>query len=182
MKRFIIFLLFVLFIGCGVWKNDLKENGNKTVIIENVLLDFSNTSRYYKKDSVFSISFYDINQETIAVTILPYYNSLVLYPNDSIGQKSKSFPTHFIEMDNKLFYWYDFDEILKQSTIDKLIEYNIVYFANSNDFEIPENTCIDEKTKGTAYYICKNNFKNYKKVLSSIGVGYYEPPELNCHP
>ena len=39
---------------------------------------------------------------------------------------------------------------------------------------------ISEKKKGALYYFCKNNLKNYKKVVTNRAMGWYKQPELEC--
>lgn len=39
----------------------------------------------------------------------------------------------------------------------------------------------NEKSKKVAtYYFCKNNPENYKRVITNIATGWYEPPKLKC--
>jgi hypothetical protein len=40
---------------------------------------------------------------------------------------------------------------------------------------------VDDSQKALDYYFCKGNLKKYRKVYTSIAMGWYDPPKLYCH-
>lgn len=178
----IIIALFIM--SCSSWKNRLQEEvGDKNTAIHNVIADFSHKSSLYRKNKVFSISIQEINEEKIVIGILPTRDKFLPMPEDTIGNNRGYIPTNFAEKDDKLFYWTDSTRILTKEVINILSKFDLIDSINVQGFvAIPEGAMIiDDKQKGVDYYICRNNLKIYKKVVTNIGYGYYKPPNLNCN-
>lgn len=177
----IIIALFIM--SCSSWKNRLQEEvGDKNTGIHNVIADFSHKSSLYRKNKVFSISIQEINEEKIVIGILPTEDKFLPMPEDTIGNKRNYIPTNFFVKEGKLFYWNDSNKSLSEEIVNLLHQFNLIDSININGFiEIPEGAMIiDERQKGVDYYLCRNNLKNYKKVTTRIGYGYYPAPQLNC--
>lgn len=188
--------LFFLFCSCSTFKNELVQTGGQEEAVQNAILDFSNTSHLYKIDMVFSISyneeFYKMNfngsewvreslyKELTIVSISANYNKILLPNNAKVGEKNVKMPTRYIEKDGKLFYWWDSKYPLTQKALDVFNKYDLLVKDNIDgliefyDFEI------DDNQKGVDYYFCRDDLTRYKKVVTNKGLGYYDPPKLEC--
>lgn len=194
---FLLVLVFLLLLeNCRTFKNELILNGDHNNAIQNAILDFSSTSRLYKKAAVFSVSFHDtlyrmILEETndgnhrwvegkpykgiVAISISVEYNKLFLAADAKVGSKGK-LPSRYIEKEGKLFYWWDDDYPLKKEALTIYHKYNLLQgnVISALDFSI------NDAQKGVDYYFCKNDLSKYKKVITDKGIGYYNAPKLNC--
>lgn len=203
MKANYLFLLsLVLLIGsCATFKEKLVKQGGTNQAIQNAILDFSNTSSLYKKDSVFSVLAYEplyrmILEQTkdgngswkkgkpykgiLAVSISASYNKILLTDKAKIGSKGVKMPTRYIINNGKLFYWWDDNYPLTQEALMVFKKYNLLVkndldgVAEFYDFEL------NDAQKGAHYYFCNNNLSNYKKIISNRGIGFYDAPNLKC--
>jgi hypothetical protein len=194
------------FIGCKPSHITLISSSEdmKDAVIRNSILDFSNSCKLYKKNSIFSVSFVDsvyslaFDSEAFRWYKDKYYDDLVcvriiahridtvcegccnkfLYTaQTTIGSKGK-LPSHYIEKDGKLFFWPDDYFPLSEKMIAILWKYNLLCDDTAGLIGIPEFT-IDDKQKGADYYYSKYNLSKYKRVVTNIGYGYYKPPKLN---
>lgn len=152
------------------------------VVIHTALLDFSNNRRLYKKDSVFSIWIYqkDDNEDLLVVSIGRDYSKLLLTDSSKVGSKGK-LPSRFIEKDMKLFYWWDDDYSLTDEALAVFQKYNLLQDDEGGLIQVPDFE-IDDAQKDAHYYFCKNDLTKYKRVITNIGIGYYEAPDLKCKP
>lgn len=185
--------------SCSPFKMNLIKKGNQDEAIHNAILDFSNSSRLYKRDSVFLVSAYDkvckmilvklndgnstwnkgeIDEGKIAVSIIASYNKFLLTEDIGIGSKG-ILPSRYIEQDGKLFYWWDDDYPLTEEALTVFNKYSLLQNDEDGWIKFPEIT-VSEAKKGVDYYFCKNNLSKYKRVITNIGIGYYDPPKLNC--
>jgi len=164
--------------------------------------DFSKT-RLYKKDSVFLISVGDtfhrmtlkrINEheadwvlgniypELITVDIGPYSpNKFFLDTTVDISAQTRFIPSRWIEQNGKLFFWYDKHYTLTNNTIKILDKYQLLRRGGPNDLE-RYSFVIDDAAQGAQYYFCRSNLNVYKRVITSVGLGYYDPPNIRCNP
>lgn len=157
--RFLIYLIPFLFsYSCLAQKNGFSSTGDYKTAINNAIIDFMKMSSLQKKDNVFNISFKELNSGIIAVGIIGSHNKFYIDGNKPLTRM----PTNYIEVNNKLFYWYDANE-KDNNIIDKLKEYNLIEY----DSEIFEYV-VDDKKEGVNYYFCKNNLKNYKKQKTNL--------------
>lgn len=182
MKKMLIIIILSFSTSCSSWKDNLHKTGDENNAIQNVISDFTQTSYLYKQHKVFSISLQEINQTKIVIGILPTEDKFLPMPEDTIGNKRNYIPTNFFVKEGKLFYWNDSNKSLSEEIVNLLHQFNLIDSININGFiEIPEGAMIiDERQKGVDYYLCRNNLKNYKKVTTRIGYGYYPAPQLNC--
>ncbi|MGM0589439.1 MAG: hypothetical protein ACQETE_13540 [Bacteroidota bacterium] len=179
--QIIVTVLFVaLIFGCSSWKEGLKNKGNSNDAIYNAIWDFVNTGYLHKKDTVFSVMLDDISENIIGVSILRKENKYYPDYTNKVGSSKPNFPTRYLMVKGKLFIWYDPNKKVSQELIHALSEYDMIDSLNVNGFEGVPNIVFNDKRKGVHYYFCKNNILSYKKVRTSVGMGYYEPPELNC--
>lgn len=130
---------------------------------------------------------YKINDDMTVINIGPATFMVHITPRvDTIG--STRIPTRHIIKDGKLFYWHDPNYGLTEEMVKVLFQFNV---ADSIDLLNPSITLddytdnyihhqVNKKTKGVDYYFCKNDLTNYKRVITNIATGWYEPPKLKC--
>ncbi len=81
-------------------------------------------------------------------------------------------PTRYNIINGKLFYLWDDNYPVTQEMITVLWKFNLLQM----DLIIPDFST-DDSQKGADYYFCKNNLSQYKRVVTSIGLGYYKLPK-----
>lgn len=199
--------VIVSFFAYGSLKTSLIKTGENTKdkAINNAVLNFSNSCKLYKNDSVFSVSFEDsvfllafdrgasrwyrdkfyddivlvsISAHRISVPCEEHCDKFLYTTNTTVGSKGK-LPSRYIEKDGKLFYWWDDDYPLTEEMLAILWKYNLLYDDTKGLIGFPQFT-IDDSQKGAHYYFCKNDLSKYKRVITNIGFGYYKPPKLKC--
>jgi hypothetical protein len=183
MKRKHLYLLtffFLFFASCYSWKNALVTKGNRDDAINNAVTDFLKSDHLSKKDTVFAIHIKDINENILGISILGYPDRLLPSSRDKIGTNFPGFPTNYIEKVGKLFYWYDPKKSIDNKIVSILNKYHKIDSLNVKGFVgIPTRLTGDSK-KAVDYYFCKCNLKEYKKVTTTLAMGYYKPPKLEC--
>ncbi len=139
-------------------------------------------------DEISEYAPYKINDELIVIDISPAFHRTHITPLvDTIG--SVRLPTRHIIKNGKLFYWYDPNYGLTEKMVNVLFQFNV---ADSIDLLAPSITLddytdnyihhqVDEKTKISTYYFCKNNLNKYKRVITNIATGWYKPPKIKCN-
>lgn len=176
------YLLLVLFIcslgSCSPWKKMQISNGNQNDAIKNAVIDFLYSPKFFKGDSVFIISIKNINEDILAVSIFGARNKIAVITENEIDYSYRGFPTKYFEQDGKLFYWQDSTEKVPIELIDKLSKMNRIDTSIIAKF-IPLRTT-DDSQKAVDYYFCKYNLKKYKRIYTKIGIGWYDPPKINC--
>jgi hypothetical protein len=208
-RYLILSVTFVIasFMNCRSIKiNFVKDGENiRYVAINNAILDFSNSCKLYKNDSVFSISFEDsvfflaLNYETGERYRAKFYEDMVLVSifahridescgeccdkflytaKTTVGSKGK-LPSRHIEKDGKLFYWWDDEYPLTEEMLAILWKYDLLCDDMKGLIGISDFTT-DDKLKGAHYYFCKNDLSKYKRVVTNIADEYYKPPKLKC--
>lgn len=177
MKKIILILLIFITTSCSTWKANLSKIGDSDNAIENAILDFLNTSKYSEGFNTFHIIKIS-NNNTIGISIIGDDNKWLL-EESKIGEKNNYFPSKFREIDGKLFYWNDSDIVVNSSIIDVMNKYGILEIQKKRLNEIPEGLGNSSK-KAVHYYFCKINLLKYKKVNSTISIGYYKPPRIIC--
>lgn len=167
-------------------------------VIQTAIRDFSKT-KLFRKDSVFIIELYDTLYHVAYDTISKNnYKSKRgrAYPNiiavDILGWPYKHFldttidlynqkeiPSRFVEQNGKLFIWRDKHYQLTGSTIKMLDKYHLIGRGGHDDWYkfIPGT---DDAKQGAQYYFCRSDLSVYKKKITSIAIGYYDPPNITC--
>jgi len=157
----------------------LVPQGNQNDAIGNAIIDFLHTERLSKEDSVFSVSIDTVSNEILGINILGYEDKLVIHTKNKIGTNHPYFPTNYFERDGKLFYWYDSTNSITDELLNTLSRYNKIDSTYvKGTYEL--NVVFDDSKKGVDYYFCKNDLTRFKKVRTTIAMGYYDPPKLNC--
>jgi len=200
--RYIIFTIVLIFACCSIKAqlsqakaSNIKESDHAIPI---AIRDFSKT-KLFKKDSVFWVTLYDTLHHAAVDTISKNsyaYRRGQAYPNivavDIIGWPDKLFldttvdlsnqkgiPSRFIELNGKLFIWWDKHYKLTDSAIEMLDKYHIIGRGGHNDwYKFMPGT--DDAKQSAQYYFCKSNLSVYKKKITIIAIGHYDPPNLNC--
>jgi hypothetical protein len=200
MKRVLIYFTTILILqSCVSFKGQLTNTGGSEEAIQNAILDFSNTSRLYKKDSIFSVSFYDTLYRMVlenvagknsrwvrgnhlanivSVSISGNNYQFLLTANTKVGSNGK-LPSRTIEKNGKLFYWWDEDYPLTEQVFTLFKKYHLFQDDMNGVNDFPSNS-IDDAKKGVHYYFCRNNLSVYKKIITNTGIGYYDAPKLKC--
>lgn len=158
--------------------------GDNNNAIEIAVNDFLDNCNIRKTDSVFSVNIYIDNEEMLGLSISgTHENKIYLDIKDKIGESSLKFPSHYIERNNKLFYWSlnDSVHIITKEIVDVLSRYNKIDSTFVNDSKAYPEFVIDESIKGAHYYFCKNNLSIYKRVVTKTAMGWYNLPKLNCN-
>ena len=192
----------LLMFSCSSLKKSIITAGEnlQEAAIHNAILDFSTKCNMFKKDSVFSVRFNDsVFHKAILVQVDEksykdgrthewkrgsLYDGIVSveisvnvdYQYYYSEETKAKLPSRYIIKNDKLFYWWDDNYPVTEEMIAVLWRYNLL----QTDLIIPEFT-IDDSLKGADYYFCKNDLSKYKRVVTNIGLGYYNPPELNCN-
>lgn len=195
-------LAFFLLLGCySMMKSTTLIGANlQEVAINLAIQDFSTKCDLFKKDSVFSVTFEDSVFYKAALIqvdkgkykdgrthklkrgdLLDGIASVEIGGNGDYqfyySEETKSkLPTRYVIKDGKLFYWWDKKCAVTEDIIAVLWRYNML-----QTYSIIPNFSIDESQKGAHYYFCKNDLSKYKRVVTSIGLGYYKPPQLKCN-
>ena len=149
----------------------MHQTGQKNEIIENAIMDYLSTNSYRNKSNAFQIEYLDFNENIATVTIDAIIGKeMVLRKSDTIGNKSKWFPSKFREKKNKLFVEVDSTHGLSRETISKMSEYGILDSTKIKTGQAPLFK-IDESWKQTHYFFCKNKIDQYRTLKSTAVLG-----------
>ena len=194
---FLIIIISCLLSGC---KSSIvipqKEAYQTEDFINVVISDFVAKCSLFKKDSVFEVSVEDTlvklsfqSEQSRWVLDTVYQNILVVdicgmeddkewyYPDAVIGSKGK-LPSRYVIIEGKLFFWDDDNYPLTEEALSVFKRYNILTEMLEEGM-IPEFT-INDAAKAAHYYFCRGDASNYKRVVTNIATGYYDPPKLKC--
>ncbi|MEA4968039.1 MAG: hypothetical protein VB048_07995 [Bacteroidaceae bacterium] len=192
--------VFLFLSGCSSVKKPTTLIGTnlKEIAINIAIQDFSTNCNLFKKDSVFRVSFEDsvfykgafvrVDEKKYKDGRTHQFERGDLYEGIvSVGitksdyqyyyseEKKDRLPTRHVIIDGKLFYWWDQNYSITEEMIAVLWKYNRL----QKDLII-SNFSTDDSQNGADYYFCKNNLSKYKRVITNIGFGYYNPPKLKC--
>jgi hypothetical protein len=177
----LVLLFFIsVFGGCASWKDTLIANGNQNDAIKNAITDFLHHKSYIKRDSIFTVRIDYNNSEILEISISAEKNKIAVINENEVEYSYRAFPTNFLEKDGLLFYWHDSTKLQSTELINKLTKLKLIDTAIFGKY-IPTRYR-DDSQKAVDYFFCKSDLKNYKKVYTSIAVGWYDPPILNCRP
>ena len=105
-------------------------------------------------------------------------NTVLLIGEEDGTYDYRAFPTMLVEIDGKMFFWYDEEKSTTDTIINTLYRHNFVDTMIVNAY-IPDRIINDAK-RGVVYYFCKNDLINYKKTGSNTLTKSYKPPRLRC--
>jgi len=175
---------------------ELQEYDQARVI---AIKDFSKT-KLYKMDSVFYVNLYDTlyrvaydtisknnyvsrrgqaYPDIIAVDILGENNKYFLDTTVNLNHQ-KGIPSRFIEQNGRLFIWRDKHFQLTDSTIRVLDKYHCIGRGGPRDGVYFLFQGVDDSKKAAQYYFCRSNLTVYKRKITNMATGYYEPPNVKC--
>jgi len=182
-KIIVLLLVSLLFVNCAVskWHETQVATGGIENAIGNSITDFIYTSKLVKTDSIFKVSVIDTNPDILIVGIARPSDIIRPSYKNKVGTYDDIFPTRYLTKDGKLFYWSDSTQVITQEIIDTLKRYDYIDFSWT---ELPYEMIHgvnDDGVEGMVYYICKNNYKNYKKTGISNFNKRYKTPILKCN-
>ncbi len=184
MKLHIFYLIsftLLIFTDCTTkkWGNYLISTGDIDDAINNSIIDFVNTSKIYKQDSIFDLVIQE-KEELLIISIGRAINKIYYNSDNKPGSYDENFPTAYKIINNKLFYWNNPKIRISQEVISALDDYNHIDYNWSEEYIIPPYT-INDAQESVIYYVCKNNFKNYKKMALNTFNKHNKIPKLNCN-
>jgi hypothetical protein len=180
MKNQFILLMAVsaLLAGCASWKKAMVSNGAIDDAIKNAITDFLHTGKFARTDTVFSIRAQHIKEGIWGISISRESNKIAVITDDNRNYSYRAFPTGYIEQNGRLFYWQDSTREASAELISKLYRMNRIDTAIVGSFfPVRER---DDSKKAMSYYFCQKNLRMYKKVYTSIAMGWHAVPKLNC--
>ncbi|RGV57371.1 hypothetical protein DWW10_04855 [Bacteroides intestinalis] len=193
---FLIIIISCLLSGC---KSSIvipqKETYQTEDFINVAISDFVSKCSLFKKDSVFKVSVEDtlvelsfqseqsrwvldtVYQNVLVVNVFGLINKEWYFSDAVIGSKGK-LPSRYAIVKGKLFFWEDDNYPLTEETLSVFKKYNILTEMMERG-ALPDNP-INDAAKAADYYFCRNDVSNYKRVVTHVATGYYEPPKLKC--
>jgi hypothetical protein len=198
--------LFSLYLSIILYGGSLLNAGSTSIgsyeqIRLTAIQDFSKT-KLFKRDSVFYVTTYDTlhmveNQridsiniksvkgkafpEIIAVDICATTFRYLFDTTARMDNQNRIIPTRVIEKDGRLFLWRDRNYTLTDSTLKILNKFHLVERGTKRDLNRFLIFGIDDSKRAADYYFCRSNLSGYKRVITNIAIGYYEPPNLRCN-
>lgn len=180
-KNLIYLLVLFIFWNCNTYKKNIIAKGDQNVMVQNAITDFLNTSNLANKDSVFHITVDSINRTVSGVSIMGVTNKFQVFPKNKINSKDDWFPSRYVEKNGKLFIWADSTYGLKENIIKVMSDYKVLDTINPNSLEDLARSMefsTDDSKKAQHYYFCKNDLTQYKKLKTSVAIGWYKIPNL----
>ncbi len=144
-------------------------------VINFVINDFSKT-KAFKKGKVFSVSYKEINNNIIFISILEIEENKFLYSISKPIEKN-NLPSGYIEKNNKLFIWWDVNKLVNEDVFNVLKKYNMLKDDEGGWITFLDYS-MDDKKKATTYYFCKNNLKIFKRIITNLI--QVNVPKLKC--
>ena len=194
---FLIIIISCLLSGC---KSSIvipqKETYQTEDFINVAISDFVSKCSLFKKDSVFKFSVEDtlvklsfqseqsrwvldtVYQNVLVVEILGLMDTKEWYFSDAVIGSKGELPSRYAIVKGKLFFWEDDDYPLTEEILSVFKRYNILTEMMERG-ALPDNP-INDAAKAADYYFCRNDVSNYKRVVTHVATGYYEPPKLKC--
>ena len=115
----------------------------------------------------------------VTVSISGASENLLLFTERPLPGMLGKYPSRFVEIRGKLFYWFDPDYPLTEEAIAVFKKFGVFPTYNEYKFEIPDIST-DDRRKGATYFFCRNNLFKFKRVITNKGRGSYDPPKLDC--
>lgn len=178
MNRYYLILVLLL-CGCTTLKESMAIEGTVNDAINNAIRDFVHTeNKLLKDDNMFLVSANTL-KDNIVVTIIGDANTVLLIMEEDSSYSYRAFPTMLVEIDGKLFFWYDETKNVTESIISTLYKYNFVDTMIVNAY-IPDRI-FDDSKKSIVYCFCRNNLSNYKKRKGNTLTKHYKQLKLECN-
>ena len=179
-RSFMLSLLAYLIYTTGCKPSQVKHSlpiaFSQAEFIDAAINDFIKNRHFdLSEDSVFQVMLTDVDEQVIAVAIIPEINQFYVKENEPAD--STVFPTRFRTEEAGLFYWFDEEYKLSQPVIDALGYYQKIDTLRKGDVT---NFAIHDDMKVVAYFFCKANPIIWEKVVTLFDHGYFEPPKVKC--
>lgn len=185
-SKYIFIITIIFFISCSVKeKLEIKKKGNLNDAIINVIIDFSKTN-FSKDKSVYFIR-NDKSSEKLFSFSISQRNKIYFHNKDSIGAKTKFFPTQFKEINKRLYIWEDSTVVINKEIINILQKHKVL---DSTFYKIelgllPKDTEVyiisNELKKAFFYYVCKNNISKFVKINRNKVYPVSKYPKVDCN-
>ncbi len=169
-------LLWFVVLSCNLVKSQSTSLTLFDKAIEIAINDFSKT-KAFKKDRVFNISYKEISENILFISILETEENKYLYSITKPVEEN-ILPSRYIEKDNKLFIWWDDNKKVDQEMFDILKKYNMLKDDEGGWITFLDYA-MDDKKKATNYYFCKNNLKEFRRIITNISGASF--PKLKCN-
>ncbi|MEJ7609949.1 MAG: hypothetical protein WKF88_02090 [Ferruginibacter sp.] len=175
---FKIVLCNFFLIGCSSTNKIYYVNNRESDPIKIAIIDFLDYRKFRTDDTVFIITVKNIRESILGINIFAEKNKVAVISSDEKSYSYSSFPNNFIETNGKLFYWKDSTKQKSLELIAKLAKMDRIDTAIVGKY-LP-NRIIDDSQKGVNYYFCNSDLKKYKRVITSVAIGFYKIPEFIC--
>ena len=192
------FLLFLVF-GCSSMREHTccPEADLPDAAIRIAIEDFSNHCSLFRKDSTFHVRFNDKVHHKSTLYSSPDEHGRPIWRNAEgevieglvsvgiagfggpyfYGESTKDrLPSRYIIVNDKLFYWEDADCPMTEETFNVFMKYGLLETDEDAWWANLSVGCDDKKV--AHYYFKKNDLSKFKRVLSTLAIGEYEPPKL----
>ncbi|MDO7886563.1 hypothetical protein [Hymenobacter cheonanensis] len=168
-------ILCVLLTECASWKSSLVSQGSRNEAIQNAIIDFTHSDKLYQKDNLFWVHTVSINDSILAVGIFGTSHKFQIY-KDKSKYDYKAIPTGYLQQKDKIFYWDDSTKQVDEKLVRLLASKNLTDTIPAGQFyHVPIG---DESKKAANYFFYKGNLKRYRRVHTSLALGYYKAPKF----
>ncbi|MFN3756503.1 MAG: hypothetical protein ACK4RM_06080 [Flavobacterium sp.] len=175
LKLTFVFLFIITSYKCKTIDIPNKK-GNLNEAIINSIQNFTNNHKsLLKKHNTFYVG-YEVYTDYYCIIISGSENKHLYNPNKK--PNDNKFPSNFLEINNKLFIWYDNKKDIDENTIQTYLKYSLLV-DNKNETIYFLDDIMDDSIIGVSYYICKNDITNFKKIKSNYIKKLH--PDLNCN-
>lgn len=171
--------MFVFLIGCSTSRDlELLNQASDSVMSKAVTLYLQNGLDVDGHKSFFLYKVPFEENGLVGVSVSPSQSD-VLVNDDIVPGTYGLAPSVAIEREGKLFYWHNNDVPLTEQVLNLLYSYDLVEYDPTGLKTMPTHT-INDSRKATHYFFCVNGKTVYRRRVTSIGLGYYNPPRINC--
>ncbi len=176
--------MIILISSCKGTKNIQKEDYKSNSII-NIIYDFSNFEKN-EKGCAYKIK---LLKKTENIDCYLISKAQLYFPKieDSIGAKTKSFPTNSLEIKHRLYLWDDYENPISKEMIKSMTKYRLFDSTSIKDQRGDNLTnnktpliYTNEKEMSVFYFVCKNNYKKFVKRKSNFIIKENDYPNINC--
>ncbi len=188
MKKFkyILFLILIFIVSCSIKeKLEIKKRGDINDAITNVIIDYSRID-LIKDESVYFVR-NDKSSDKLFSFSISDRNKIYFHDRDSIGSRTKYFPTRFKEINKRLYIWEDSTVVISKDIMGKLEKYNVLdsTFYKIEKGLLPKDTEVyftsNELKKAMFYYVCKSNISKFVRIHRNKVYPVNKYPEVDCN-
>lgn len=178
--KYVGFLFMLHFLVCCKqyqFKSNLQINEDLDEVRKIAILDFSKQFNTRGKRGTYSVKVDTSRKDIIVVKIGKSCNRLLFNGESQIGKKD-NFPSKFLEVNKKIFYWRDNNFPLEKEVVDVLRNYNLVQDNKDGYLFLPDPINVG-KLKTSYYFFCRENTLNYKRIKTRKMIDFDEV-KLDC--